>query len=230
MSCQPVLKPSPYLQTAIVYYDLETTGLNTNNADTIELAAKIDPECKQLYQEYFQSSKDWVSLPIVADSFCSLVYPDSGEIPAAASKCNGIYMQDVQGKPKFSEVAKQFVEWLSEWRKWCPPSCTRILIVAHNNFDYDSKILLRQCKKHGVKLPEFVEFGDSLVAFRECFPYPQRKFNMQNLNSIWVPKEKQLVQDHRALSDVEMLILVVRSCPDCKEFVEKLIERKRAIA
>ena len=214
------------MNTAIVYYDLETTGLNTNTAETLELAAQIDPACKRAYEAYFRANRDWQSLPVVSDTFEALVCPDSGAIPEGASKVNGIFFEHVKDKPKFGDVAAKFVEWLKKWRQWCPPTCKRILVVAHNNFDYDSRILMRQCMKHKVELPDFVSFGDSLVAFRECFPFPQRRYNMQALTNLWVPKDSRLVQDHRAASDVKMLILVIQKCPDVECFLDTLIQKQ----
>ena len=220
---------SRFMHTAIVYYDLETTGLNTHTAETIELAAQIDPACKQAYEAYFRANRDWQSLPVVSDTFEALVCPDSGAIPEGASKVNGIFIDHVKDKPKFGDVAAQFVEWLQKWRRWCPPTCEKILVVAHNNFDYDSRILMRQCIKHKVALPDFVSFGDSLVAFRECFPFPQRRYNMQALTNLWVPKDSRLVQDHRAASDVKMLILVIQRCPDVRFFLDVLMQKQQPL-
>ena len=220
------------MQTAIVYYDLETTGLNTNTAETIELAAQIDPACKRAFLEYYRGKKDF-ALPIVSDAFAALVCPDSEMIPESASKINGIYMDPepdeqkplkvwVRSEPKFSTMAKNFVEWLLKWRKWCPPSCKQVLLVAHNNFDYDARILMRQLKSSGIPLPDFVSFGDSLPIFRECFPYPMRKFNMQALVTLWC-KDDRMVQDHRAASDVQMLILIIQKCPEPELFMDQLV-------
>ncbi len=223
-----------YLQTAIVYYDLETTGLNTNTAETIELAAQIDPACKLTFLEYYRGKTDF-ALPVVSDAFAALVCPDSELIPESASKINGIYMDpdaskpnrvSVRNEPKFSTMALNLIEWLQKWRKWCPPSCKQVLLVAHNNFDYDARILMRQLQKSGIKLPDFVSFGDSLPAFRECFPFPMRKFNMQALVTLWC-KGQKIVQDHRAASDVKMLILIIQKCPEPDFFMEKLVTAAR---
>ncbi len=225
-----------YMQTAVVYYDLETTGLNTNTAETIELAAQIDPACKRAFLEYYRGKKDF-ALPIVSDAFAQLVCPDSEKIPEGASKINGIYMDpepdatkpkrvSVRNEPKFSAVAPKWIEWLLKWRKWCPPSCKQVILVAHNNFDYDAKILMRQLKKSGIQIPDFVSFGDSLPTFRNCFPYPMRKFNMQALVTLWC-KDKKVLQDHRAASDVEMLILIIQKCPEPELFMDQLVTTAR---
>lgn len=220
-------KDSIYLTTAIIWYDLETTGLDTRTANTVEIAAKVEPACKAEYEAYYRGRQDWTSLPIVAESFSSMVYPDGGTIPAEASAIHGIFIESLCDAPKFGVMAQRLVEWLGKWRTWLPPSCERILLVAHNNFKYDSQILKRQCTVHGVELPSFIEWGDTLPAFRECFPMPGRKFNMQDLTKLWVEKKvgKQAAQDHRAGSDVEMLILLVRHCPDVGYLLETLTKR-----
>lgn len=218
--------PSPYQQAAIIWYDLETTGLDTAKADTIELAAKVEPACKTEYEAYYRSRQDWKSLPIVADSFSSLVFPDGGVIPVEASNIHHIVIETLKDAPTFKDAALKFVEWLGKWRKWLPHSCNRIILVAHNNFNYDARILKRQCKLHEVELPSFVEWGDTLPVFRDCFPYPGRKFNMQDLTKQWVEPKigKQAAQDHRAAADVEMLILLVRHCPDPAFLLETLMK------
>jgi DNA polymerase III epsilon subunit-like protein len=218
-------QPSIYLHAAIIWYDLETTGLDTNKADTIELAAKVEPACKTEYEAYYRGRQDWKSLPIVAESFSSFVYPDGGVIPAEASNIHHIVIETVKDAPKFKDAALKFVEWLGKWRKWLPHSCNRIILVAHNNFNYDSRILKRQCKVHEVELPSFIEWGDTLPTFRDCFPH-MRKFNMQDLTKQWVEPKigKQAEQDHRAAADVEMLILLVRHCPDTAFLLETLMK------
>lgn len=219
----PAQKPSIYMQAAIIWYDLETTGLDTAKADTIELAAKIEPACKAEYESYYRSRQDWKSLPIVEEAFSSLVYPDGGVIPAEASNIHHIDIETVKDAPKFKDAALKFVEWLGKWRKWLPHSCNRVILVAHNNFNYDAKILKRQCKVHEVELPSFIEWGDTLPMFRYCFSH-MRKFTMQELTTRWVEPRigKQAAQDHRAAADVEMLILVVRHCPDPAFLLETL--------
>ena len=220
---------SVYMQHAIIVYDLETTGLNTSTAEIVELAAAIDPGCKQAFHGYFRGQRNWGPLPVVADSFSTLVLPESGAIPAAASRVNGIYIEDLIGKPPFPEVAKQFMEWLQGWRKWCPPECKGIVLVAHNNFKYDAHVLLRQMKQHGLELPDYVSLGDSLVAFRECFPGNCRRFNLQAITDEWVPKEKQVKQDHRAASDVKMLLMAMYECPDPQTLLETMVRRQRVL-
>jgi len=228
-----------FLQTAIVYYDLETTGLDTRTAETIEIAAQIDPGCKKAFHHYHASREEQCSLSSVSDAFSALICPASGCIPEKASQVNGIYMDpeldpakpprvNVRGAPSFEQVAEKWLAWLRDWRKWCPPSCKQILLVAHNNFDYDSKILLRQLKQHALSLPDCVAMSDSLPSLRHCFPFPMRKFNMQALITLWC-KDQNMVQDHRAASDVRMLIAIVQRCPEPAAFIQHLITNAKSV-
>lgn len=189
----------------IVYVDIETTGLDTSTADTIELAAIVEPRCKHEAE--------------IGDTFSSLIYPENGSIPAAASKVNGIYMKDVEHQPKFKDVATKFFEWLTKWKE----RGQKIILVAHNNFGYDAVIIKRQCKQLEVAIPSFVAFGDSLLVFRWCFPFPQRRFALQQLANIWLPPGTETIQDHRALSDVKLLILVIQHCPSTQSFFRRLL-------
>jgi hypothetical protein len=49
---------------------------------------------------------------------------------------------------------------------------------------------------------------------------------MQALTNLWVPKDSRLVQDHRAASDVKMLILVIQRCPDVECFLDTLMQQR----
>ena len=44
--------------------------------------------------------------------------------------------------------------------------------------------------------------------------------------NLWVPKDSRLVQDHRAASDVKMLILVIQRCPDVRFFLDVLMQKQ----
>lgn len=197
-----------YKDIMIVYYDLETTGLNTNTAEIIEIAAEVEPSYKQNVQTNTK------------DTFAALVCPESGIIPASASQVNGILFDAVKSQPLFCSIAKTFLLWLDEWRHIT--KTTHVIIVAHNNTDYDSKIFKRECKKNKIDIPSFLLFGDSLTTFRECFPYPERRFNLQALAELWI-KHTKPKQDHRAATDVKMLILVIHGCPSTRDFFDCLI-------
>lgn len=215
--------PKWFEHTAVVYFDLETTGLNTSTAETIELAAEIDPEFKNYAVQ--RGGAEWNKLDPVSDTFSSLICPDSGMIPADASRVNGIFMDAVKDQPSFALVSIQFMEWLANWKKRSPAACTRVVIVAHNNFGYDALILKRQCHTHGVVIPDWVVFGDSLVVFRECFYHPGRRFALAQLAASWVPKAMQTKQDHRAATDVKLLMLVIQKCPDKQDFFDVLMKQ-----
>jgi DNA polymerase III epsilon subunit-like protein len=210
--------------TSVVYFDLETTGLNTDTAETIELAAEIDPECRSFGTKQGSAS----NLPELSGTFSSLICPDSGVIPDEASRINGIYMDAVKDQPLFGVVALQFMEWLRGWKQRSSLTCKRVVILAHNNLKYDSLILKRQCQIHNVVIPDFVVFGDSLIVMRECFFHPARRYALAKLAASWVPKTQQQKQDHRAGSDVKLLMLVIQKCPDKIEFFDTLMRQLAA--
>ncbi len=190
---------SPAYDPLIVYYDTETTGLDTASSEIVEFAARVSPP---------QSV-----------SFSCFVCPASKKIPAELSELNGITFDDVKDSSPFGVVAERFLSWLECQREGKP-----VILIAHNNFGYDEIIFKRQCLESRIDLPSWVQFGDSLPVFRSCFASKTHK-----RNTLAALAERFSVageQSHRALSDVDMLIQVVERCPDKTKFMQKLFETR----
>lgn len=146
-----------------------------------------------------------------SSTFSSLVRVD--HIPSDATRVNGITQDDVKDKPRWSTIGALFFDWLA-----LLPSA---VCVAHNGTRYDEPILRRQCKEHGVVVPPALRFADSWVAFKETFPFPRRSFGLASLAKLWVKDGTQ--QEHRASSDVDMMLLVRKHCPCPQDFDAALL-------
>ena len=205
----------------IVYMDLETTSLDTKKAEIIEIAAIVDTHSKQSMDAMWPKS-----MPKPVSEFSSFVCPVSKCIPECASKVNGIQYADVEYEDGFASTGRRFFDWLSLMKRHGTTAGSQIVLVAHNNHAYDGPVLRQQCKAHKVNIPTFVVMLDSLPAFKQCFPFPGRKFSLQCLADLWLKKSK-VEQDHRALSDVRLLIAVIENCPDPTEFMSCLVEQQR---
>jgi DNA polymerase III epsilon subunit-like protein len=221
-------------QVGIVWFDLETTGLDTKRDETIELAATFEPACTNVLMKYHEQQKAQhgrgFELPIVSNEFYALIKP-AKPIPAEATKIHGITNEMVADKPSFREEAQRLVKWLEQWIRWCLPT-GKLVLVAHNNFYYDAIMLCRQVAESKLRLPVEVLLADSVVAFRECFPFPQRKFRLEALANLWIKKKNnegqdKTVQDHRAKSDVLMLRSVAQCCPSPEDFLRELMRGAR---
>ena len=92
--------------TNFIVVDVETTGLNVETEEIIQLSAIKYIDCKEVarYNQYINPGK---------------------RIPTEASKINGIYDNDVKNKPCINEVLSDFKDFIGEYT-----------LVAHNaSFD-----------------------------------------------------------------------------------------------
>jgi DNA polymerase III epsilon subunit-like protein len=213
-----------YRSTLLIFMDTETTGRNVQTDEIIELAARVDPHCKLAFGLASIATID-DSRP--SDTFTSLIMPMRGSIPAEATNIHHITMQDMKGQMTFGLVMAQFFLWLRQWMQMIP-ICTRVLLVAHNNHQFDKRFILRQLsaleKQPGTELPSFVRFGDSLPVFQYLFEKPGRSFKLEHLHQ-WITRGKSNIskQTHRAADDVDMLIETIALCPERAEFLHRLM-------
>jgi DNA polymerase-3 subunit epsilon len=83
------------LTRPLVFFDLETTGVNTTNDRIIEIyLIKLFPDGKEEQRRF-------------------LINPGI-PIPEQASKIHGIYDKDVEGKPRFADIAKELSSYLDQ--------------------------------------------------------------------------------------------------------------------
>lgn len=221
----------------ICYFDLETTSLDTNIAEIIEVASEVDPDCYAQIQlvQASSSSSNTSNHSDVAQSYASLVRPTADSIPEECSKINGIRIEDLKDKPSFKEIAAKFLQWAEHVRKaYYGSENGPFILVAHNCFRYDALVFLNECKRHEVQLPLCIRFGDSLPIFRTTLFY-----NPNNTSNDLDSLAKRFLgndvpdQDHRAESDVRLLVAVIQKAAreeDRKQdFYSTLIKQSRGI-
>jgi DNA polymerase-3 subunit epsilon len=127
--------------TRAILFDTETTGLDPLFGDRVIEIAAIE-----LLNE----------LP-TGRLFHVLLDPER-DIPADASRIHGITSKDVEGKPKFSEVAKDFLEFVGE-----DP------LVAHNA-PFDFGFLDAELARIGLPRLERSRMIDTLALAKQKFP------------------------------------------------------------
>ena len=83
------------LSRPLVFFDLETTGINTTNDRIVEIfLLKLNPDGTEEQKRYLLNP----GIPI----------------PDAASKIHGIYDKDVVGQPTFADLAKELMVFLEQ--------------------------------------------------------------------------------------------------------------------
>ncbi|KAG7521845.1 DNA polymerase III PolC-type-like [Solea senegalensis] len=165
----------------IVFFDLETTGLNTHMCDIIQLSAVCGDQVFNVY-----------------------VLPDS-EISVGASKITGFTVTDdnlfCRGIPLVTtplvEALTSFIEFLRSFH--CP-----VLLAAHNAKWFDVPVLTRVLTKCSL-LQEFKgvvpEYVDTLVLSRSLYP-ELGYYNQTHLVRFFLGKN---YNSHNAVEDAKAL-------------------------
>lgn len=109
----------------IVFFDIETTGLDTVQDQIVEIAlVKVDAD----------------SFDII-DELCLRIKPDAPMNPDAQA-VHGISMEDLANCPKFAEVAQQIYDFIS--------NC---YVCGHNIMRFDALMLSEEFSKCGIVWP-----------------------------------------------------------------------------
>lgn len=188
----------------VVYFDFETTGLETQTNDVIELAAVVDPASI----DKSQSSEKPETL------FKSLIRLDQhSTIPESATRVHGITtsMLNDDEVESFVIVWAKFIIWLDAWRNLIS-SRHRILLIAHNCFGYDRVMIDATCRRHSIVLPRWLQFSDSLIAIRSLYVGVYKSYALQKL-ALALGIDTSKMHAHRAEDDVRLLMDVITRLP-----------------
>jgi DNA helicase II / ATP-dependent DNA helicase PcrA len=150
--------------------DLETTDKDTTKADIIEMAAVRVRNGK------------------IVDKWSTLVKP-RGNIPAASTNVHGIRDVDVATAPRFEDVWAKF-------RAFCGSD----VIVAHNGYDFDFRVLARMVRAMGKRFD--LCMYDSLPLARDLYPTSRKLVDLAR--QFGIPPGTS----HRALDDTVALAKV----------------------
>ncbi len=112
------------LQKPLVFFDLETTGVNVAKDRIVQIGAiKWSPSGER-------EEKNVIINPTIP-------------IPLGASAVHGIYDKDVEDKPTFKQIAKSFATWLQ--------GCD---LAGYNSDNFDVPMLIAEFERVGVEFPE----------------------------------------------------------------------------
>lgn len=175
---------------AVVFFDTETTGLEANTCQIIELAA--------LRVERLPNG-NWTADTL--DVFVKL--PDGQKIPEKIVELTGItdYMLDYDGVTE-AEAAAAFANLIRVDKG-------PVLLVAHNA-QFDLLFVREMFRRHpgeGERLLDMADYLDSLTVYKDRRAYPHKL-----VNAIKDYKLQDKVQNsHRAIDDVAALFEVVKA-------------------
>jgi ATP-dependent DNA helicase UvrD/PcrA len=144
--------------------DLETTGKDPKTCSVVDIAAVRVRDGK------------------IVEEFSSLVNPKC-PIPADATRTHGISDAQVASAPTFAEIWPKFREF-----------CGNDVVVAHNGYDYDFKVLARLAGGlQGIGTYDTLPLAKELVPESRTLEHLARKYGVETGRS------------HRALDDARCL-------------------------
>jgi len=174
----------------VVFFDTETTGLNADTCQIIELAASVVKKTDNGYH-----------VPRGADLLVKL--PEGETLPEKIVELTGItdkYLRQNGWSEEY--VANTFSDMI---RNDDGP----VLLVAHNaQFDLlFVRALLRRHNARGLELLEAADYLDSLTVYKDRRPYPHKLVNAIDDYGL----RGKVKNSHRALDDVVALCEVVKA-------------------
>lgn len=169
--------------------DLETTSRDADSCHVVEIAAVR------------------VRNGRIVGEFSSLVKPPV-PIPADATRTHHIGDADVAGAPSFAEVWPRFRDF-----------CGSDVIVAHNGYDYDFKIL----KRLAGRLRGLGTF-DTLPLARELVPESRRLEDLARKYGVEIGRAHRALDDARALATIFLRLTEARLARSRKTSLVHLLD------
>lgn len=166
--------------TSFTAIDLETTDADISTAEIVEIAAVR------------------VRDGVIVEQFSSLVKP-RGPIAAGATDTHGIRDVDVAAAPRFEDVWPMFSAF-----------CGNDVIVAHNGYEFDFRILSRMARGLGGGVRFDLCTYDTLPLARDLCPASRKLVDLAR--QFGIPPG----QSHRALDDTLTLAKVLLALDEMK--------------
>ena len=190
------------LDEYIIFYDLETTGLNPYHSKIIEIGAML------------YSVKD----NEVIDRFSSLINPEI-PIPEKITKITSINDEMVNDKPILDIIMKEFINF-TRLNEKC-----RLYFVAHNGDSFDKLFLRQNLFNHYETTAEIVHL-DTMRFAQRLLPN-NKSYSLKNLCIHYnIEQEKS----HRADEDTNhMFVLYDKLCDTLSEQICNTLNKENNI-
>lgn len=168
----------------IVFYDTETTGLDAQNKDQVVELGAVCLHTRQTFER--------------------LVAIDPLQFPLYTGEYTGILPSMLTDAPPLSKVLTDFLEWI---QAQCNESCKEVMLVAHNNHQFDMLLMERHFRECKIDVPKVLRpsltYADSLPALRQAALTRVKSFALGSLLGL------RDVKLHRALADCQALVIVL---------------------
>jgi DNA polymerase III epsilon subunit family exonuclease len=161
--------PELWTDLPLAVIDVETTGLDSAEDRIIEIGI-IRFENREVVERYGE-----------------LIDPER-ELPDEVTRITGIKPEDLEGKPKFADLASDIHERLQD-----------VGIVAYN-LSFDRGFVKNELERCGLEWPDDAPTLDPLIFARQFFKNSPRK----NLSTISKLLGIPLEEAHRAVHDAEV--------------------------
>jgi len=173
------------MSQTLVFFDLETTGLNPYEDRIVQIGAFIDENNK--YMSYIKADKP---------------------MDEKASEVTGITDDRLVGERLCAVVLKEFHTWITTHTH----GGGQVVLVAHNGNTFDYKFLFVESRRHLPKLEWNVMLFDSLPYFRKTLdknilkrtPHGQASYRLGDIYEVLFGKAPS-INAHDALNDCVIL-------------------------
>lgn len=169
----------------IVFYDTETTGLDARHKDQVVELGAVCPRTRK--------------------SFERLVAIDPLQFPLYTGEFTGILPSMLKDAPPLAKVLTDFLQWIQA--QCDEKSCKEVVLVAHNNHQFDMVLLERHFRECKISVSEVLRprltYADSLPALRHAVLAKVKSFALGSLLGL------ADVKLHRALADCQALVIVL---------------------
>lgn len=216
----------------VVYFDLETTDIDTERARIIQIGAQVDPEWIAAHLRDDYPSEEFNMSP----SFNRMCRPQAlrdadGKltmVTKGALEVHGITNKMLENKQSSRDVLIAFLAWLEQWQECSVGGC--VLLVAYNCFKFDKVILDKELKRSGLKYTKGeIRYADALDGLDEFRALGlSRYMSMQQACRILKVLEQTETQKHTALEDVKLLLKVPAALP-CPELFYDALRREAVV-
>ncbi len=189
----PIIIHGEHQETAIIFWDLETTEINVQRANILQIVAEI---------------------PSTGASFSSFVKATERST-AKALQVHKITTEQVSTWPNWATVGEQFINWITQ-------QGTTIILIAHNGTSFDQHVLKNECQRHGLLLPDWT-FIDSRDVIKQMHPGLLNKGGgkLQVLYEELIDQTSSN-SFHNAMFDTRALIQVMEKIREKKQIEESL--------
>jgi DNA polymerase III alpha subunit (gram-positive type) len=191
-----------------IYFDLETTGLNTRSSEIVQIGAVHEN----------------------GSEFMRYIIPN-GQIGKGASRVNGITKHNgrLYKNGELIEDAADPSHGLNEFLRWIEDNSQygdRVILIGHNAIKFDAPMLMTNAINNNVRdidgLCRIIwGFSDTLLHFKREFKFP--RYNQKLLMSKFGMNNNQI---HDALQDVKDLMeLTTRASRQLKITPREFVKR-----